>query len=203
MSPSPETPPTIYPVILPVPEDAQALPPRERVRFLSRHARQALRRSAARSGVALGPLEKDDRGAPVPFDGTFWSLTHTRGFVGGVVAPAPVGLDIEAVRPGVKDLFRKTADEREWALSDDPDRVRVFFRYWTAKEAVLKTGGRGLADLSRCRIAAVVDSHRLRVDYGGEPWPVEQCFFGEHLASIACRGLRVEWDFDRPAEPGA
>ncbi len=192
---------TIHPVILPVPASARALPPRERVRYLSRHAREALKRSAERSNVALGPLEKDERGAPIPFGGTFWSLTHTRGFVGGVVSPAAVGLDIEAIRPDVENLFPKVADEAEWALAADADRVRVFFRFWTAKEAVLKTGGQGLADLSRCRIAAIVDPLRLLVDYKGEPWPVEQRFFAKHLASIAApRGLRVEWVLDQPPE---
>ncbi len=196
-------PPTVYPVILSVPEAARALPPRERVKYLSRHAREALKRSTQLCGVALGPLEKDSRGAPIPFDGTHWSLTHTRGFVGGVASPAAVGLDIEAIRPNVKELFPKVADRNEWALATDADPVHVFFRYWTAKEAVLKTGGMGLSDLSRCRIAAVVDSRHLLVDYGGEPWPVEHCFFADHMASIANRGLRVEWVFDRPAALGA
>jgi len=90
--------PTIYPVILPVPPEARSLPPRQRVQFLSRHAREALQRSAERMEVELGPLEKDPRGAPLPFKGNFWSLTHKPEYVGGVVAPALVGLDLEQVR---------------------------------------------------------------------------------------------------------
>ena len=93
--------PVIYPVILPVPPEVRELPPRERVRALSRRAREALALSAERLGVALGPLEKDARGAPLPCAGWFWSLTHKPLYVGGVLAPHPVGVDLEQLRPGL------------------------------------------------------------------------------------------------------
>ena len=44
-----ETTPTIYPVILAVPPEARDLTPRQRVRFLSRHAREALRLTPGRA----------------------------------------------------------------------------------------------------------------------------------------------------------
>ena len=184
---------TIHPVILPVPDDARDLPPPRKVRFLSRHAREALRRSAERLHVELGPLEKDPRGAPLPFQGYFWSLTHKPEYVGGVLAPSPVGLDLEKIKPCSEGLFQKTASETEWALASGMDRERLFFRYWTAKEAVLKTGGEGIKDLSRCTVREVLDDARLLVDYGGVTWPVEQIFFDGHVASAAVRGLRLEW----------
>ncbi len=184
---------TIYPVILPVPPEARSLPPRRRVQFLSRHAREALRLSAERMHVELGPLEKDARGAPLPFDGNFWSLTHKPDYVGGVVAPATVGIDLEQLRPCPAGLFRKTASAQEWALAADSDDQRIFFRYWTAKEAVLKTGGEGIKDLSRCRIARIESDARLYVDYAGVTWPVDQFFFDGHVASVANSGFRPEW----------
>jgi 4'-phosphopantetheinyl transferase len=185
--------PTVYPVILPVPPDARDLPPKRRVRFLSRHAREALRLSAERMQVEIGPLEKDARGAPQPFKGNFWSLTHKPAYVGGVVAPAVVGLDLEQVRSCSPALFRKTASDQEWALAAGGDMLLAFFRYWTAKEAVLKTGGEGIKDLSRCRIARIESDSRLLVDYAGQIWPVEHFFFDGHVASIANSGCRVQW----------
>jgi 4'-phosphopantetheinyl transferase len=185
--------PAIHPVILPVPADARDLPPPRKVRFLSRHAREALRRSAERMQVELGPLEKDPRGAPLPFRGNFWSVTHKPEYVGGVLAPSPVGLDLEKIRPCSEALFRKTASKEEWALAGRSDREQLFFRYWTAKEAVLKTSGEGIRDLSRCRIRKVLDDAHLLVDYGGIVWPVEQIFFDGHVASVASRGIRLEW----------
>lgn len=185
--------PIIHPVILPVPDDARDISPYRRVRLLSRHAREALRRSAERLQVELGPLEKDPRGAPLPFQGYFWSLTHKPDYVGGVLAPSPVGLDLEKIRPCSKALFRKTASEEEWALAEGGEREQIFFRYWTAKEAVLKTGGEGIAGLSRCRVRKVLDDDHLLVDYGGVTWPVEQIFFDGHVASAASQGVRLEW----------
>jgi 4'-phosphopantetheinyl transferase len=191
-----QTTPTIYyPVILPVPAEARGLSPRRRVLFLSRHAREALRRSAERLQVDLGPLEKDSRGAPLPFRGYFWSVTHKPEYVGGVLAPSPVGLDLEKIRSCSEALFHKTASEEEWALADTGNRDRLFFRYWTAKEAVLKTGGEGIKDLSRCRIRDVLDDTHLLVDYRGVTWPVEQIIFDGHVASAASQGVRLEWAF--------
>jgi 4'-phosphopantetheinyl transferase len=184
---------TIYPVILPVPPEAQELTPRRRVQFLSRHAREALRISAERMHVELGPLEKDPRGAPLPFDGHFWSLTHKPDYVAGVIAPAVVGIDLEKIRPCSAALFRKTASEDEWALAAGGDRQQTFFRYWTAKEAVLKTGGEGIRDLTRCRVTGIANDSRLYVDYAGRNWPVDQLYFNGHVASVANPGCRVQW----------
>ncbi len=185
--------PAIHPVILPVPADARDLSPQRRVRFLSRHAREALRRSAERLQVELGPLEKDPRGAPLPFRGYFWSVTHKPEYVGGVLAPSPVGMDLEKIRPCSEALFRQTASEEEWALAGRSGREQLFFRYWTAKEAVLKTGGEGIKDLSRCRVRKVIDDTHLIVEYSGAAWPVEQIFFDGHVASAAGQAVRVEW----------
>jgi len=192
-----QTTPTIYPVILPVPVEARDLPHGPRIRFLSRHAREALRQSAERLQVELGPLEKDPRGAPLPCQGYFWSVTHKPEYVGGVLASSPVGLDLEKIRPCSEALFRKTASEEEWALADCSDCDRLFFRYWTAKEAVLKTGGEGIKDLSRCRIRQVIDASHLLVDYAGCSWTVEQVFFDGHLASATIQGARLEWTFPK------
>lgn len=188
------TPTIFYPVILPVPTEARDLPPRQRVRFLSEHARKALRRSAECLQVELGPLEKDPRGAPMPFQGYYWSLTHKPEYVGAVLAPSPVGMDLEKIRPCSAALFRKTASEEEWALAADrSDRDQLFFRYWTAKEAVLKTAGEGMKDLSRCRVRQVIDATHILVEYHGRTWTVEQVFFNGHVASVASQQARLEW----------
>jgi 4'-phosphopantetheinyl transferase len=187
----------IYPVILPVPAEVRQLAPPQRVQSLSDCARKALALSAERFGVRLGPLEKDERGAPIPCHGTFWSLSHKPDYAGGVVAPAAIGLDIEKLRPCSAGLRRKTADAAEWALMGHGDEQTTFFRYWTAKEAVLKARGHGLRDLSRCRIERILDDTRLQVDYAGETWTVEHFFFEGHVAAVA-GGFRLEWTLARP-----
>ena len=182
---------TISPVILAVPDAIKALTPKERVKFLSRHARRALEMSAEKSSVRLDALAQDERNAPLPFNGTYWSITHKNEYVGGVVCPSPTGIDIEKISPRAKSLFRKTADEDEWALADKT--VTTFFRYWTAKEAVLKAAGIGLRDLSKCRIRRVPDAHHLDVEYDGNNWQIEHYFFNNHIASIVKNDFVIQW----------
>ena len=184
---------TIYPVILPVPETLRRLAPAERVRALSELARRALACSAQRLQVVLGALRKDARGAPLPVAGHHWSLTHKPLFAGAVLAPAAVGLDLEALRSCSPALYRRTATDAEWALFGGSDPRIIFFRCWTAKEAVLKAVGEGMRGWSHCRIHQVSGDMRLAVDYRDTLWPVEQVFFHGHVASLAGRGFRVEW----------
>ena len=182
----------IYPVILSVPDSAKELTRRDRVKYLSRHARRALKISAEKSGIKLGDLIKEDNGSPMSSEGNYWSVTHKPEYVGGVVGSEQIGIDIEKIRPCSKALFKKTADDREWALSDT-DPLKLFFRYWTSKEAVLKAGGKGLTDLSKCRIVQISDDNNLIIKYKNRKWFVEQNFFKGHVASVIKTVSRIEW----------
>ncbi|MEJ2655841.1 MAG: 16S rRNA (cytidine(1402)-2'-O)-methyltransferase [Desulfobacterales bacterium] len=118
-NPKPETRNLIiYPVILAVPDEKQLLTGREKVSFLSTHARRALEISAQKSRIQLGVLNKNKNGVPLPFNGNYWSVTHKTGYVGGVVAPTRIGIDLEKMRPIKSPLYGKTARNSEWALSD-------------------------------------------------------------------------------------
>ena len=182
----------IFPVILAVPVDIQALPPRERVKALSLQARKALHLCARRTGIVVGELLKDDKGAPLPFDGNYWSLTHTLTFVGAVICTQATGIDVEAVKDVSKGVMRKTATEAEWRLTDEDPAV-MFFRYWTAKEAVLKAVGIGIAGLSECRVTVVPDDSHLQLEYEGRTYLVEHFFFDGHVASVVKNSFQVDW----------
>jgi 4'-phosphopantetheinyl transferase len=185
---------TLFPVILPVPAEVRDYQPRDRMIYLSRHARQALKLAAEKSGVHCGPLVKDDNGVPQPFDGIHWSISHKTRYVCGVVAPLPIGIDIERVRHFSEGLYQKTATDREWALADmQTDSVMAFFRYWTAKEAVLKATGIGIKDLLKCRVQHIFDDHRLQIQYDGQDWLIEHFFFNDHVASIVKSSFQIEW----------
>ena len=184
--------PIIYPVILAVPEADLDLAVRARVESLSRHARKALDVSAAKSGVILRTLLKNEHGAPLPFDGNYWSVTHKPAYVGGVIAPKRIGIDIEKIRACSPALYKKVANEGEWNLSSE-DVNKLFFRYWTAKEAVLKATGAGIRDLSKCRIVHVMDVDHLIIDYRASTWTIEHFFFNGHIASVVTYDMDVEW----------
>lgn len=182
----------IYPVILSVPEKDRQLSGREKVASLSRQARQALEISARKSGIVLPKLLKDEKGAPLPFNGTYWSLTHKTQYVGAVVAFDVTGIDIEQIRPCSKALFKKTADNTEWGLADNHS-FTLFFRYWTSKECVLKAAATGIKDLSKCRITAIIDDHNLIIDYQDKQWRIEHSFFDGHIASVVKNEFDVHW----------
>ncbi len=120
----------LHPVILPISPQDQRLRGRERVLAQSQRAREALAFSCAASGVSLGPLTTGARGAPIPFDNTYWSLSHKSRFVAAVVGPTPIGIDIEEIRPRNEELYGYVAGADEWALTDRS--WETFFRYWTA-----------------------------------------------------------------------
>ena len=189
---------TIYPVILRVPEQVQKFKPKDRVLYLSRHARRALERSAVKSGIRAGELFKDENGMPLPFDGTFWSITHKTQYVGGVVAPTPIGIDIERLRDVSRGLFRKTAAAREWALAETEGKsLLTFFRFWTSKEAVLKATGIGIKDLLKCQVRQILDERHLVIDYEGKDWLIEHFFYDRHIASIVQNSFCIDWTIEK------
>ena len=186
---------SLYPVIRKVPETVRQLKGRSKVIQLSRHARRALAISAQKSGLRFGKPQKDDDGVPVPLDGVYWSLTHKSRFVGAVVASTAVGIDLEEIKEVSPAMFRRIADEAEWSLSGRKSRVD-FFRFWTAKEAVLKAVGMGMKGLSRCRIQRIADDRHLVLAYMGKSFLVEQIQFHDHLAAVVTDGCRVEWSIE-------
>jgi 4'-phosphopantetheinyl transferase len=185
-------PTTIFPVIMPVSEADQCLKGRDKAKTLSRLARLALMQSCEKSGFHLDTFPKNEKGMPLPVNGVHWSLTHKSDMVGGVAALLPVGMDLETIRPVSDALLAKVADEKEWRLVDG-DRQVNFFRFWTAKEAVLKAVGKGMAGLSRCRVAAVPDKTRMTLTFDGHRWPVSHFRFGGHLAALTAPHFLVSW----------
>ncbi|MCP4631094.1 MAG: 4'-phosphopantetheinyl transferase superfamily protein [bacterium] len=192
---------TLFPVILPVPPEVQDFKPREQVVFLSRHARRALMLSAEKSGVEFDEPVKDDNGVPQPFKDIHWSISHKTRYVCGIAAPAPIGIDIERARDLSVGLFKKTAVESEWALADmETGSVKTFFRFWTAKEAVLKATGIGIRDLLKCRVHQILDDHHLEIKYDGRDWLIEHFFFEDHVAAIVKSSFQIEWKLERLSE---
>ena len=193
----------LNPVILPVPESKKQVKGREKVLFLSAYAREALHQSAALSQVSLGDLKKDEDGVPIPSRGTYWSITHKTQYVGGVVAPAPIGIDIERIRDISEGLFRKTAADQEWALAGSTEKsLLIFFRFWTSKEAVLKATGIGIKDLLKCQVRKILDDCHLIIQYESKDWLIEHFFYDQHIASIVQNDFRIDWTVEKQNDIG-
>jgi len=182
----------LHPVILVVPDTVQSWTGRRRVLALSRLARAAARHSTRRAGGILGRLEKNQDGVPLPSNGWHWSVAHKPDYVAGVAGPGPLGIDIEPVHPRTRSLFKKIANQSEWRLGRE-DEWHLFFRFWTAKEAVLKAVGMGLKGLSHCRVMTMDGPCRMTLDYKGETWTVKQNIRYGHIVAVASKKFSVDW----------
>jgi 4'-phosphopantetheinyl transferase len=186
----------LRPVVLSVPAAVQKLPARPKVAILSRLARVAVRWSARLSDVRPPAFEKDDQGAPQASAGVYWSLTHKPEYVAGVVATRPVGIDIEHIRPPAEGLYPRIATPAEWQLAPPTGRTLLFYRIWTAKEAVLKAERLGLRGLSRCRITAIPDNEKMQLDFDRRSWTLCHHHLPTHVVALTRVADDIRWAID-------
>ena len=182
---------TLFPVVMPVIEAAPKPSGKEKVDHLGQIAREALKVSAERSRVRLGELLKDANGVPCPSAGIYWSLSHKPKYVAAVVSKDKVGIDIEEMKPRAEALFARVATDEEWTLKNKS--WDTLFRYWTAKEAILKIIGIGIGGLMACRITSVPDENHITLDYKGQFFLVEQLRHQNHIVSVLKDDNQIEW----------
>ena len=183
---------TLFPVILPVIEDINKLPGKEKVALLSRVSREALKLSAEKSGVIVGELYKDKNDVPLPFSNHYWSVSHKSKYVAAVISNNRIGIDIEEIKPRSESLFSYVATGEEWELSKEKS-WDTLFRYWTAKEATLKAIGIGISGLKTCQIISVPDADHIVLSYRDRFFQVEQLRYKNHIASILKDNNKIEW----------
>lgn len=89
----------------------------------------------------LPPMETDAHGRPrfAAYPGVFFSVSHTAGVAAAAVSDAPVGVDIQRVRP-VSDRMLRLAGATT---------AERFFRDWVRWEARAKRAGGGLLPMVR------------------------------------------------------
>jgi 4'-phosphopantetheinyl transferase len=178
----------------------------ERVERQRRRAIEALHCSERESGAELAVLEKDADDAPLASNGWHWSISHTSDFSAGIVSRARVGIDIESVSRRRLELVTAVASPTERELFPEFG-AREFVRVWTAKEAVLKKAGIGLAELSAARVLSVPNDQCLIVAHRGRRHLAHQWEHDGHVAAIStddAGDLEVHWTWEvRDAERGA
>lgn len=125
-----------------------------------------------------------------------WSHSHDQALI-AIARGVPPGVDLERMRAHPKAVpiaQRYFSPDETAALEALPagQRDRAFLELWTAKEAVLKALGRGLAfGLHRLSIAAYGDLpvlHRLDGDEANQ-WQLHRLILDDaHVGSLAWRG---------------
>jgi len=186
----------LYPVITRVPETIKALKGSKKVSALSQFARKSARASSLKSKLFVDVFEKDDSGVPIPSDGIFWSVSHKLDFVAGVVSTKKIGIDIEQVKDVSDALFERIVDPKERRLFGSQDRSFVFFRSFTAKEAVVKNTTDGIKGLSKAKIEEIVDEKNLIVQCLGQKYLVENFYLDGYLASVTKDHFDVQWTIE-------
>jgi len=132
-------------------------------------------------GVPAGevPIATTAKGKPYLREGAgrgiHFSLSHTHGVAMAAVARERVGVDIEEMAEDyphmevAENFFAREEVEALQAEADPQKRARLFFSYWTRKEALLKATGEGLyEDLRSIDLSGM----GATVDYRGSEWTV-------------------------------
>jgi 4'-phosphopantetheinyl transferase len=194
---------TLYPVVMPVSGDVQRLSGREKVAALSECARQALRMCAYRTGIVLGEVHKDGDDVPLPFGEYHWSVSHKPKYVAAVIGHGRMGIDIEEIGPRRENIFGYVASDEEWGRLGG-ESWDSLYRCWTAKEAILKSTGTGLAGLKSCRVADVQDDANISLSFEGRLYKIAQMRLDGHIISVLKNDNLVEWAvLDSPTRPGS
>ena len=162
-------------------------------------ARIALSRCAALAGAPPDGWRQDDNDRPLPNDGFHFSIAHKPLCAVAAIADCPVGVDVECIKPRSSEHFDEVAAPREWAVLGGRSQ-RHFFRLWTAKEAVLKSTGVGMAGWDGCRVSHLIDERRMTLTFDGSTVEVEHLEHANHIAAVTARG-RVEWTVLPPDDP--
>lgn len=123
----------------------------------------------------LPPLfELDFTSANKPFlpnSNTQFNLAHSGNWVVLAVSNKSVGIDIELVKPisDIEEVMKVCFDDSEIeAISNSVNSLKSFYKFWTRKEAILKTTGQGIAtDL--LAINVLEGEHTLLLEKGQSP----------------------------------
>ena len=85
-----------------------------------------------------------------------------------------IGVDIEVIEPIDFDDFQTQFTPLEWtAIRSAPDPVAAFYRFWTAKESLIKADGRGL-EIPLLELD-VTEYRPIAID--GDSWSFRPLFF--------------------------
>jgi len=161
--------------------------------------------------MVLQDISKDEDDVPLPSGSYHWSVSHKPKYVAAVISGSPAGIDIEEVRPRKRSIFSYVAGDEEWELCGGQS-WDALYRIWTAKEAVVKAAGTGLAGMRACRVVSVPDESQMLLFYQDSLRTVEQLRFSGHIVAVLRDDDDVQWTFpagssgptvpDSPESPG-
>ena len=131
----------------------------------------------------------------------YFSIAHAGDLsVAAVSVMGELGVDIERIDQGrdIERIARKFFSEGEQKqFFGADDRVREFYRIWTAKEAMMKLGGAGMisimsSDSAEAEVSGELHFMRYDVSFGKEDYILTVCAEDEEKIEImACEGVQI------------
>ena len=143
----------------------------------------------------LGDTEifTDEFGKPRAKNGIFFNLSHSGEWVAMAVDSAEVGCDIERLRQADALKLGKvvfTGAELE-SIRENPDRLGVFYRLWTKKEALLKCMGKGFH-----RAAKSVEVINGSFCEDGVIYNMKTKAFSDYTISVCAKNSSADFDIE-------
>lgn len=163
----------------------------------------ALRRAVSGFAPVEQPLtiSRDKFGKPrfVCGDAEF-SIAHAGGLSVAAISHGSIGVDIERIDSGrdtdrIAKRFFSEGEQKRLAAADD--RLREFYRIWTAKEAMMKRGGEGMlsimtSDSARAEASGECAFARYEIAFGDEVYILTVCTqSAEQIELRLCEGVSV------------
>ncbi|GGA82957.1 4'-phosphopantetheinyl transferase family protein [Puia dinghuensis] len=158
--------------------------------LLGKHLlRLALENAAAAAG--LDKLQYTPQDKPYIPGSPHFNISHSGNRVVCLLSTkGRVGIDIESIHPISFGDFQTQFTPKEWAaIHNAPEPVTAFYRFWTAKESLIKADGRGL----QIPLLKLDVSEAGPINLDGATWQLRPlAFFPGYAAHLA---------FEESAEP--
>ena len=142
----------------------------------------------------VGQLKLTNYGKPYLPDYGGFNYSHSDGAVIVAIADCvdvvQIGIDIERVKPYPADLVPEVLDFDEiQLLNKSNDKDRLFFKFWTFKEAILKAKGVGLSVSPKVISSNLSHNNPVQIQ-----WDVKQLpTCNDYVAHVASS---MNFDFD-------
>ena len=153
-------------------------------------------KNAGRS-TDLGDLHYTLENKPFFPDGPMFNLSHSGNRVVCLLGDRnPLGIDIELLSPLPFDDFQAQFTENEWAvIRNAPSPLTAFYRFWTAKESILKADGRGLG----IPLQSLDLSKTMTLTLDGATWSVHELpLFDNYACHYA---IELQRELEPPLPP--
>lgn len=169
----------------------------ERAEKARRYRFEADRKRCEAGGLLLKkylgdtPIYTDGFGKPRAESGVCFNLSHSGDWVALVLGEDEVGCDVERLRQAdALRLGKIVFTENELRLiSDSPDRLGVFYRIWTKKEALLKCMGKGFH-----RSAKTVDVSGGSFFEDRDVYNISTQVFADYTISVCAKNAEAEFE---------